>query len=104
VSRCYYCGTELTWDDSVKSASGKKIPLEMDGNPHRCPNRLSYDSAHKQGEETMLMGVTVERVAKSQEEIKLTLLQLIQVVQTLQTKLEMMDGTWKEGSVKPEQS
>lgn len=104
ASSCYYCGAGLIWDESIRSVSGKKIPLETDGNPHRCPKRPAYGSAPKQGEEKSPMIVTVERVAKSQEEIKQTLLKLIQIVQTLQTRLETMDGTWKEGSVKLEQS
>lgn len=45
--RCYHCGNELTWDDAIRSASGKKIPLEAEGSPHRCPNRPAYDSVHK---------------------------------------------------------
>jgi hypothetical protein len=104
MSRCYGCGTELTWDDTVKSASGKKIPLETDGSPHRCPNRPAYNSVHKVEEGGLSIGVTVERVAKSQDEIKVALLQLLEIVQILQTKLEMMDGSRKEGSVKVEQS
>lgn len=104
MSRCYHCGNELTWDDAIRSASGKKIPLETDGTPHRCPNRPAYDSVHKIDEGETSMGVTVDRVAKSQDEIKVTLFRLLEIVQTLQTKLEMMDGSWKEGSVKGEQS
>ena len=33
------CGTEIMFDEAkVSKKSGKKIPLELDGTPHRCPN------------------------------------------------------------------
>lgn len=31
------CGTEIYFDDTKVTKNGKKIPLEMDGSPHRCP-------------------------------------------------------------------
>ena len=32
------CGVLIHFDDSHVSQSGKKIPLEDDGEPHQCPN------------------------------------------------------------------
>lgn len=32
------CGTTIHFDDRHLSQSGKKIPLEEDGEPHQCPN------------------------------------------------------------------
>jgi glutaredoxin len=37
VSKCRQCGVQLVWDDKVKSAGGKMIPLEKNGNKHQCP-------------------------------------------------------------------
>ena len=37
------CGTLIHWDDKHVSPSGKKIPLEENGEPHQCPNKLPYD-------------------------------------------------------------
>lgn len=31
------CGIEIQFDNTKVSRSGKKIPLEMDGTPHKCP-------------------------------------------------------------------
>jgi hypothetical protein len=32
------CGVEIHFDPTKVSKNGKIIPLEYDGNPHRCPN------------------------------------------------------------------
>jgi hypothetical protein len=32
------CGTTIHFDDYHVSKTGKKIPLEEDGEPHQCPN------------------------------------------------------------------
>lgn len=37
---CYnQCGQQIKFDDRHVSASGKKIPLNLNGEPHDCPNR-----------------------------------------------------------------
>lgn len=36
MSKCRQCGTELVWDEKVKSAGGKMIPLETNGSKHQC--------------------------------------------------------------------
>jgi len=43
------CGTNLNFDGSCKSDSGKMIPLEDDGNPHNCPNRHRYGPGTENG-------------------------------------------------------
>jgi hypothetical protein len=102
--RCYYCGAELTWDDTKRSAGGKKIPLEADGTPHRCSLQPARDMGGNQCNIPIPLSVIVERVAKNQDELKVSLLELTEIVQTLQTKLEMMDGGRKDESIKVEQS
>ena len=33
------CGTDIYFDDTVKSPKGRAIPLDVDtGEPHECPN------------------------------------------------------------------
>jgi len=41
------CGIEIQFDPTKKSASGKMIPLEYDGNPHKCPNSKYYSKPTK---------------------------------------------------------
>ena len=36
------CGTELHFDKNVLSKNGKLIPLEIDGQPHQCPNKEQF--------------------------------------------------------------
>lgn len=48
------CGTNLNFEDSIRSESGKKIPLEDDGNPHNCPNQRRYDPGTENGIEKKL--------------------------------------------------
>jgi hypothetical protein len=38
VKPCKYCYQPITFDDSVRAPSGKKIPLNADGSHHECPN------------------------------------------------------------------
>lgn len=35
----YGCQTRIKFDDNRVSASGRKIPLNLDGRPHDCTNR-----------------------------------------------------------------
>jgi hypothetical protein len=42
----YGCGTDIHFDDDVKSESGKSIPLESSGEPHNCPKN-PYNSGKK---------------------------------------------------------
>ncbi len=37
----YGCNTPIKFDNKRISAKGKKIPLNEDGKPHRCPKRPS---------------------------------------------------------------
>lgn len=37
MGNCKQCGEELVWDEKVVSASGKKIPLDKNGQKHNCP-------------------------------------------------------------------
>ena len=40
----YGCQSPIKFDNSRISANGKKIPLNMDGNPHDCTSkRLAYN-------------------------------------------------------------
>jgi hypothetical protein len=32
------CGAKITFDDDVTSKNGRKIPLQENGLPHKCPN------------------------------------------------------------------
>jgi hypothetical protein len=37
---CYNkCGQQIKFDDNVRAASGKKIPLNLDGSCHQCANK-----------------------------------------------------------------
>lgn len=37
--KCWYnCGTDIIFDDGVIGKTGKKIPLNLDGTRHDCPN------------------------------------------------------------------
>lgn len=37
--KCWYnCGADITFDDGVRGKTGKKIPLNLDGTRHDCPN------------------------------------------------------------------
>jgi hypothetical protein len=103
MSRCYYCGTELLWEDAKRSVSGKKIPFETDGRPHRCPFRPAHNMGNEEGDGTIPFTNMLERVAKNQDELKVSLLQLLEIVQTLQTKLEMMHGSQRYESIKVEE-
>jgi hypothetical protein len=46
-----YCGTNLHFEDSIRSESGKLIPLDDSGIPHDCPNRRKYDPGTENGTE-----------------------------------------------------
>jgi hypothetical protein len=37
VKPCKYCSQPITFDDSVRAPSGKRIPLNPDGSHHECP-------------------------------------------------------------------
>jgi hypothetical protein len=45
------CGTNLHFEDSIRSESGKLIPLDDSGSPHDCPNRHRYDAGTENGTE-----------------------------------------------------
>lgn len=39
--------TEIHFDESMRSARGKSIPLEDNGEPHQCPNALPYQGPNQ---------------------------------------------------------
>lgn len=34
--RCKFCGQNITFNDLIKSRSGRKIPLNLDNSIHKC--------------------------------------------------------------------
>ena len=39
MMKCWYnCGTHIIFDDGIRGKTGKKIPLNLDGTRHDCPN------------------------------------------------------------------
>jgi hypothetical protein len=38
IKPCKYCSQSITFDDDVRTPSGKRIPLNADGSHHECPN------------------------------------------------------------------
>ena len=60
------CGTNLNFDESCKSDSGKMIPLEDDGSPHNCPNRHKYGPRTENGIEKK-----IEKMEKNLSKIML---------------------------------
>jgi hypothetical protein len=39
MMKCWYnCGTDIMFDDGARGKTGKKIPLNLDGTRHDCPN------------------------------------------------------------------
>jgi hypothetical protein len=36
MAYCYKCDEEIRFDEQVRSANGKHIPLDIYDNPHRC--------------------------------------------------------------------
>lgn len=44
---CKFCKGKIMFSEDQRSASGKMIPLEMDGStPHDCPNKPSSSSSY----------------------------------------------------------
>lgn len=37
---CKYCGQQIMFNDKITSARGRKIPLNIDGSNHNCPNKI----------------------------------------------------------------
>jgi hypothetical protein len=49
MMKCWYnCGTEITFDYGIISRTGKKIPLNLDGTFHNCPNSPYNLRLHQQ--------------------------------------------------------
>jgi hypothetical protein len=44
IKPCKYCSQPITFDDSVRATSGKRIPLNADGSHHECAKK-SYNTA-----------------------------------------------------------
>lgn len=43
---CKYCGQQITFNDKITSARGRKIPLNIDGSNHNCRNN-SFNQADR---------------------------------------------------------
>ena len=41
------CGIAIHFDESMRSARGKPIPLEDNNEPHQCPNALPYQGPNQ---------------------------------------------------------
>ena len=64
TSQCRQCGTEIVWDEKVRSSSGKMIPMEKSGGKHQCP----FSKFNKTPDKTL--GISpMEAVAKHEKEI-----------------------------------
>lgn len=63
------CGTNLHFNDSMRSDSGKLIPLEDNGSPHDCPNRRGYDQATENGTEKEMKKMN-KYLSKLMDEVK----------------------------------
>jgi hypothetical protein len=37
--RCYRCNKPIRFDDSKVGKNGRRVPLDENGDPHRCPGR-----------------------------------------------------------------
>ena len=46
-TRCKYCGQKIVFSKTVISKNGKMIPLDGNGSPHNCSNRLDMDKQSK---------------------------------------------------------
>jgi|SRR5215510_8152994 len=44
MAECYNCGEYIQFDDWHVSKSGKKIPLDPNGEPHDCSDSNSYEN------------------------------------------------------------
>jgi len=51
MTKCYNCQEELTFDESKKGPSGKKIPLNKDMTPHDCQGK--YNNGNKTEQTTL---------------------------------------------------
>jgi hypothetical protein len=47
---CRYCGQQITFDDKITSARGRKIPLNVDGSNHNCTNN-PFNKTSRNGSE-----------------------------------------------------
>ncbi|MPZ06034.1 MAG: hypothetical protein GEU26_06385 [Nitrososphaeraceae archaeon] len=70
------CETNLHFETSIRSESGKLIPLEDDGSPHNCPNRRRYDPGNENG------------IEKKIEKMDKNLLKIMLDVQFIRMNLE----------------
>jgi hypothetical protein len=48
------CGTKIHFENSIKSSSGKQIPLEPDGKPHQCPKKPNPWNGNKKPTQVLI--------------------------------------------------
>ena len=65
------CGVLIHFDEQHVSQSGKKIPLEDDGEPHQCPNSTysKEGPAPKAGSEFSELRFAVDRLTQRIEDL-----------------------------------
>jgi DNA-directed RNA polymerase subunit RPC12/RpoP len=49
---CKYCGQQIMFNDKVTSVRGRKIPLNIDGSNHNCPNNSFNQARRRNSDET----------------------------------------------------
>ena len=99
------CSPELTWDDSMRSASGKMIPLDAEtGEPHQCPNSTwssqgSGGSRSNKGGSNMFDEFAFQRMEEKVDEmgkVQLKMLAVMTRIQLLVEKQSTLDGAKEE--------
>lgn len=72
---CRGCGRPIKFDNAVKSASGKAIPLEMNGDKHNCPanpynQQRQTGSGGGQGTDSYKSTATVSATGLTKQDIE----------------------------------
>jgi hypothetical protein len=49
---CKYCKQQITFNDNITSRKGRKIPLNIDGSNHNCPNNSFNQARRRNSDET----------------------------------------------------
>ena len=62
------CGIAIHFDESMRSARGKPIPLEDNNEPHQCPNALPYQGPN-QGPAARQAAIQYRRLSMSHSAI-----------------------------------
>lgn len=73
--KCWYnCGIDITFDDGVIGKTGRRIPLNLDGTRHDCPNspykRKVLQTQYIQSQGTQQSEPTVVTADKLQQKEK----------------------------------